>query len=207
MRPDPYFSTSPLASQGLRKAAPAGQAGAVLGTWRTGAPLGTTAYSKTPAGGKSLRPKWHERPRAMGHATGTGKPSSARWTDWRSNPPSAAREQAKAVQTPAPEADRTGHRGGLACGVTPGDPYMDPPEATKLLGVIVPDRKIGSRPEPDPPPLDLGGPCEFLAVPSLSDGLAEQKSDAAVEFFQHLFLPELIGVLGPLLLAYEEPPA
>ncbi len=84
---------------------------------------------------------------------------------------------------------------------------MDPPEATKLLGVIVPDRKIGSRPEPDLPPLDLGGPCELLAVPSLSDGLAEQKSDPAVEFFQHLFLPELIGVPGPLLLACEEPPA
>src|SRR5208337_2194031 len=113
MRPDPYFSTSPLAGQGSRKAAPAGQAGTVLGTWRTGAPLGATAYSKTPAGGKSFRPKWHARPGAIGPATGTGKPSTVRWTAWRSNPPSAAPEQAKAVQAPAPEGDRTGHASGL----------------------------------------------------------------------------------------------
>ncbi len=92
MRPDPHFSTSPLAGQGSRKATPASQAGAVVGTWRAGAPLGATAYSKTPAGGKSLRPKMHERPWAMGHATGTGKPSTVPWTGWRSNPPSAARE-------------------------------------------------------------------------------------------------------------------
>src|SRR5271157_4244716 len=84
---------------------------------------------------------------------------------------------------------------------------MDPPEATKLLGIVVPDRKIGPGPEADPPTFDLGGPCQLSAVPSLSDGLAKQEIDAAVELFQHLFLPELVGVPGPLLVAREKPPA
>src|SRR5271157_6330812 len=84
---------------------------------------------------------------------------------------------------------------------------MEPPEATELLGIVVADRKIGSRPEADAAVLDLGSPCQLLAVPSLSDGLAKQKVDAAVELFQHLFLPELVGVPGPLLLAREKPPA
>src|SRR5271157_2777082 len=84
---------------------------------------------------------------------------------------------------------------------------MDPPEAPKLLGIVVPDRKIGPGPEADPPVLDLGGSCQLLAVPSLSDGLAKQEIDAAVELFQHLFLPELVALSGPLLLACEKPPA
>src|SRR5271166_2979998 len=84
---------------------------------------------------------------------------------------------------------------------------MNTPEAAKLLGIAVPNREIGAGPEPDPPPPDLGGFCQLLAVPSLSDGLAKQEIDAAVELSQHLFLPELVGMPGPLLLAREKPPA
>jgi len=36
MRPNQHFSTSPLAGQGTRKSAPAGQPGAVRATWRAG---------------------------------------------------------------------------------------------------------------------------------------------------------------------------
>ncbi len=45
MRPIPHFSTSPLAGQGTRKTAPAGQSGAVA----RGAPRGVTASSVAPA--------------------------------------------------------------------------------------------------------------------------------------------------------------
>jgi len=63
-----------------------------------------------PAGRKSPRPKWHEWPTATGPVTCAGKPSPVRRTRRRRGPQSATREQAKAVEAPAPKADWSRHR-------------------------------------------------------------------------------------------------